>query len=308
MLTAHPVGTAGWSYEDWNAIVYPERPPRGFDRLAPDGVALRHQRDQLDLLPDPAAAMTENWARQVEHNPRFAFTAKLYPRIHARARVGRRRRDAFLDAMEPLARGEDGSDASSSSFRSRSTTRRRIAAPGGDPRTVWRPCRSRSSSATRPGIPRTRGNSCRAPRGLRQHRPACARRQPPADRARHRADRLLPVPRTQRRRSGSGPTPPTKSVTTTSTPPASSTPGCRAFADAAERAPGGVYAILNNHFRGQAVANALELQALLTGETRDVARSLRARLSLDPAHHPADRRRAAETTVLALYRIWHNGE
>src|SRR4029077_173556 len=27
------VGTAGWAYEDWNAIVYPERPGRGFDRL-----------------------------------------------------------------------------------------------------------------------------------------------------------------------------------------------------------------------------------------------------------------------------------
>jgi hypothetical protein len=37
-----------------------------------------------------------------------------------------------------------------------------------------------------------------------------------------------------------------------------------------------VYAILNNHFRGQAVAGALELQAVLTGETRDVARPLRA--------------------------------
>ncbi|HEY6930163.1 MAG TPA: DUF72 domain-containing protein, partial [Thermoanaerobaculia bacterium] len=45
---------------------------------------------------------------------------------------------------------------------------------------------------------------------------------------------------------------------------------------AAAEAPRGVYAILNNHFRGQAVANALELQAILTGETRDVAHSLRA--------------------------------
>jgi len=27
------VGTAGWAYEDWNSIVYPERPGRGFDRL-----------------------------------------------------------------------------------------------------------------------------------------------------------------------------------------------------------------------------------------------------------------------------------
>ena len=62
--------------------------------------------------------------------------------------------------------------------------------------------------------------------------------------------------------------------------------------DAAERAPGGVYAILNNHFRGQAVANALELQAVLTGETRDVARSLRAAYpSIQPITRPIEEAR-----------------
>ncbi len=42
--------------------------------------------------------------------------------------------------------------------------------------------------------------------------------------------------------------------------------------DAAAR---GVYVILNNHFRGQAVANAIQLQMALTGETRDVPETLR---------------------------------
>ena len=37
---------------------------------------------------------------------------------------------------------------------------------------------------------------------------------------------------------------------------------------------GGVYAILNNHFRGQAVANALMLQKELTGETRPLPETL----------------------------------
>jgi len=44
---------------------------------------------------------------------------------------------------------------------------------------------------------------------------------------------------------------------------------------AGELASRGVYAILNNHFRGQAVANALQLQTMLTGETRSVPESLR---------------------------------
>lgn len=36
----------------------------------------------------------------------------------------------------------------------------------------------------------------------------------------------------------------------------------------------GVYAVLNNHFRGQAVSNALALQHELTGEMREVPESL----------------------------------
>jgi uncharacterized protein YecE (DUF72 family) len=37
---------------------------------------------------------------------------------------------------------------------------------------------------------------------------------------------------------------------------------------------GGVYAILNNHFRGQAVANALMLQKELTGDARPLPETL----------------------------------
>ena len=45
--------------------------------------------------------------------------------------------------------------------------------------------------------------------------------------------------------------------------------------EAATRTPrAGVFAILNNHFRGQAVANALMLQKELTGEFRTAPRSL----------------------------------
>ncbi|HZI65376.1 MAG TPA: DUF72 domain-containing protein, partial [Thermoanaerobaculia bacterium] len=44
---------------------------------------------------------------------------------------------------------------------------------------------------------------------------------------------------------------------------------------AARRPASNAYAILNNHFRGQAVANALQLQQLLTGEIREAPESLR---------------------------------
>jgi uncharacterized protein YecE (DUF72 family) len=41
------------------------------------------------------------------------------------------------------------------------------------------------------------------------------------------------------------------------------------------RADANAYAVMNNHFRGQAVANALQLQQMLIGETRAAPQSLR---------------------------------
>jgi uncharacterized protein YecE (DUF72 family) len=43
----------------------------------------------------------------------------------------------------------------------------------------------------------------------------------------------------------------------------------------ARRADANAFAVMNNHFRGQAVANALQLQQMLLGETRSVPESLR---------------------------------
>jgi hypothetical protein len=52
---------------------------------------------------------------------------------------------------------------------------------------------------------------------------------------------------------------------------------------------------MNNHFRGQAVANALQLQQMLTGEMRSVPESLRdtypalGSITASPAKKPAQR-------------------
>lgn len=72
------IGVAGWSYEDWRGRVYPTRRPRGFHPLP-------HLARYLDLveinssfyaLPRPDHA--ERWARLVEPFPAFRFTAKLH--------------------------------------------------------------------------------------------------------------------------------------------------------------------------------------------------------------------------------------
>lgn len=71
-------GVAGWSYDDWNGTVYPRRKPRDFHALA----YLARYLDLMELnssfyaLPRPDHA--ENWARLIEPFPDFRFTAKLH--------------------------------------------------------------------------------------------------------------------------------------------------------------------------------------------------------------------------------------
>jgi uncharacterized protein YecE (DUF72 family) len=72
------VGLAGWDYSDWEGIVYPSPPPRGFDRL-------RYVTDYFDIVElnvthyrQPARRTAESWARRVEAREDFRFTAKLH--------------------------------------------------------------------------------------------------------------------------------------------------------------------------------------------------------------------------------------
>ena len=75
------VGPAGWSYADWNGIVYPHHRPRGFH----EATFLAQFFDTIEintsfyqpLRPDFAA----QWITRVEANPRFVFTAKLWQKF-----------------------------------------------------------------------------------------------------------------------------------------------------------------------------------------------------------------------------------
>lgn len=74
-------GPAGWSYDDWKGIVYPDPKPRGFDPLQ----YLASYFDTIEVNSTfyrPAKRSAgEAWARRVEHNPDFRFTAKLWKRF-----------------------------------------------------------------------------------------------------------------------------------------------------------------------------------------------------------------------------------
>jgi len=75
------VGPAGWSYPDWNGILYPTHRPRGFH----EATYLAQFFDTIEintsfynpLRPEFAA----QWIERVAGNPNFLFTAKLWQRF-----------------------------------------------------------------------------------------------------------------------------------------------------------------------------------------------------------------------------------
>jgi uncharacterized protein YecE (DUF72 family) len=75
------VGPAGWSYADWNGIVYPSPRPRGFHEAS----YLAQYFDTIEIntsFYNPLRpALAAQWIERVEANPRFLFTAKLWQKF-----------------------------------------------------------------------------------------------------------------------------------------------------------------------------------------------------------------------------------
>ena len=97
------VGTAGWSYEDWNGIVYPARAAKGFDRLAFQASLFDANEINSTFYRIPAPTQARDWGQRVSFNPRFSFTAKLWRGFTHERDAGEADAGAFLAAMAPLA-------------------------------------------------------------------------------------------------------------------------------------------------------------------------------------------------------------
>jgi uncharacterized protein YecE (DUF72 family) len=97
------VGTAGWSYADWEGRVYPRRKPRGFHPLAflSRFVDCVEVNSSFYALPDPRHV--EAWRRMVEPRAEFRFTAKLWGALTHEAETDVAAGCArFLSAFEPM--------------------------------------------------------------------------------------------------------------------------------------------------------------------------------------------------------------
>jgi uncharacterized protein YecE (DUF72 family) len=75
------VGPAGWNYKDWEGIVYPTGQSRSFDPLA----YLADYFDTIEInssfYAPPRPADSASWARRVHNNSKFKFTAKAWQRL-----------------------------------------------------------------------------------------------------------------------------------------------------------------------------------------------------------------------------------
>jgi uncharacterized protein YecE (DUF72 family) len=96
------IGLAGWSYPDWKGRVYPAKPPRGFDPLA----YLAEYFDTIEINGTfyriPTVKSTRDWAARVAGHPGFKFTAKL-PQVFTHKRQATSEDEAALKAaLAPL--------------------------------------------------------------------------------------------------------------------------------------------------------------------------------------------------------------
>ncbi len=97
------IGPAGWHYQDWKGIVYPRRPARARHDLAflADFLDLVEINSSFYRIPDPAYA--HNWLEQCAHNLRFRFIAKLWQGFtHELEPVIGAEMAAFKRLLEPL--------------------------------------------------------------------------------------------------------------------------------------------------------------------------------------------------------------
>ncbi len=71
------VGPAGWSYADWEGTVYPRRKPRGFHPLGHLARYVDCVEVNSSFYALPRADHAERWVAEVAERPTFRFTVKL---------------------------------------------------------------------------------------------------------------------------------------------------------------------------------------------------------------------------------------
>ena len=99
------VGPAGWSYSDWEGRVYPRPHPRGFHALAFLAAYVDCVEVNATFYAIPPPQNAERWVALVQDRPDFRFSAKLHQEFtHGRWKTPpASQAAAFEGAVAPLA-------------------------------------------------------------------------------------------------------------------------------------------------------------------------------------------------------------
>ena len=97
------IGTAGWSYEDWKGVVYPARPKAGFHPLSFLSRFINFIEVNSTFYRPPSLSLTLSWVKKLPPQADFLFAVKLHQVFtHLRRDFGRGEVDAFRTGIEPL--------------------------------------------------------------------------------------------------------------------------------------------------------------------------------------------------------------
>jgi uncharacterized protein YecE (DUF72 family) len=99
-------GTAGWSYKDWEGPVYPEQKARDFNHL--EFLSREKGFDFVEVNTSfyriPSLKLTEGWVRKTQGLPDFRFWLKLFSKFTHERKVSSADVQAFKASLEPLRR------------------------------------------------------------------------------------------------------------------------------------------------------------------------------------------------------------
>jgi uncharacterized protein YecE (DUF72 family) len=99
------IGPAGWSYKDWEGIVYPQKPGKAFDPLEYLARFFNTIEINSSFYRPPVPTTTKSWAKRVAENREFVFTAKLHRVFtHERGKATKKDEKEYRVGMDVLAK------------------------------------------------------------------------------------------------------------------------------------------------------------------------------------------------------------